>query len=437
MNRPAEVSAALAAVGLSADTPLDGLIEHHRNNAAQEAVLRAEVEGSSNAGFVEADQRKSNTTTSASPTASERERAVPTFEIRERAIAAMEAEMTRLIGSDDLEPERLGDETPEHFVARRCFEVMAKTTELGLMGYVECGAATASGPCVRERDHNPPHQSHIRFIAYPDERVRADHTEASPGERDGIEVYATIKQPPYLWIVCRDCCEAWPYDERAERSCECTQDHRFVVAEMQRDWPVHPEAQPGGDVAAILTELRVAIDDGIDGEENHTEALNLIERALAALASSEAQPQGDICEVCGRGEGYGWHVDRVVWNAVQPNGRGVVCPVCFARKAEAAGVEMAVVGLTASDYRRWVCRDDEGNPLPPAWPDEHWSEAQPGEPAEAEVAAAARAVVAERQDYDAWDDYSPAERAKVLREQRAAYAALAAARSTRGEGGDG
>jgi hypothetical protein len=42
---------------------------------------------------------------------------------------------------------------------------------------------------------------------------------------------------------------------------------------------------------------------------------------------------------------------------------------------------------------------------------------------EAAIEAAAKAVVVKRQDYDAWDDYSPAEQAKVLREQRAAAAA--------------
>lgn len=97
---------------------------------------------------------------------------MPAFvEAKDRAIAAMEAEMLRLIDSEDLEPERLGEETPEHFVARRCFEVMAKECGLGLMGHVECEEPTQSGPCVRERHHDGVHQSHTRFIAYPDERV--------------------------------------------------------------------------------------------------------------------------------------------------------------------------------------------------------------------------------------------------------------------------
>ena len=33
----------------------------------------------------------------------------------------------------------------------------------------------------------------------------------------------------HYWIICRDCCEAWPWDERAERTCECDGDHTFVV----------------------------------------------------------------------------------------------------------------------------------------------------------------------------------------------------------------
>lgn len=111
------------------------------------------------------------------------------------AIAAVEAEMTRLIGSEDLEPERRGDETPEHFVARTVVKVMADALGLGLMGYRECGKPDqwSASPCVREENHRGVCQGHTRFVAYPDERVPAP-VEGEAREATDAELNERMKQ---------------------------------------------------------------------------------------------------------------------------------------------------------------------------------------------------------------------------------------------------
>lgn len=94
-------------------------------------------------------------------------------------------------------------------------------------------------------------------------------------ERDRGDEHAQAARPlahevtpsSYIWIICRDCCEAWPYSEDDLR-CDCTQDHRFVVQEVEHDLPLLSQQQTPAPQAETTERKRceAPTPNGVDGK---------------------------------------------------------------------------------------------------------------------------------------------------------------------------
>jgi hypothetical protein len=82
------------------------------------------------------------------------------------------------------------------------------------------------------------------------------------------------------WIICRDCAEAWLWDEREERSCECDEDHGFRVTPFEA---AEAREQELRHTLKTIAEHRV----GTECEDPEGDALLMKEIARSALSNKD------------------------------------------------------------------------------------------------------------------------------------------------------